>query len=116
VVPIAIAAMPHILRKEKTVMSKLVIMGTIEVAPGKRDRFLPLLMAHRARSLKDEPGTLQFEVVLPREDDSRVLLYEVYQDDAAFELHRNSPSIAQWRQESAGLGVKVIATRCTPVE
>ncbi len=29
-------------------MSKLVIMGTIEVAPGKRDQVLPLLMAHRA--------------------------------------------------------------------
>lgn len=97
-------------------MSKLAIMGTIEVAPENRDRVLPLLMAHRARSLKDEPGTLQFEVALPRDDASRVLLYEVYQDDAAFEMHRNSPSIAQWRQETERMGVKVIATRCTLVE
>ena len=58
-------------------MSKLVIMGTIEVAPAKREQVLPLLMAHRARCLKDEPGTLQFEVVLPCEDDSRILIYEV---------------------------------------
>jgi len=66
-------------------MSKLVIMGTVEVAPGTRDRVLPLLMAHKARCLRDEPGTLQFEVVLPRENDSRMLIYEVYQDDAAFD-------------------------------
>ena len=97
-------------------MSKLVVMGTVEFAPGKRDQVLPLLMAHRDRCLKDEPGTLRFEMVLPREDDSKILIHEVYQDDAAFELHRSSPSIAQWRQESAGLGVKVLATRCTPVE
>ncbi|QPF90238.1 putative quinol monooxygenase [Bradyrhizobium commune] len=97
-------------------MSKLAIMGTIEVAAGKRDQVVPLLMAHRARCLKDEPGTLQFEVALPRDDDSRVLLYEVYQDDAAFEMHRNSASIAQRRQETEGMDVKVIATRCTPVE
>jgi len=97
-------------------MSKLVVVGTVEVAPGKRDQVLPLLMAHRDRCLKDEPGTLRFEMVLPREDDSKILIHEVYQDDAAFELHRSSPSIAQWRQESAGLGVKVLATRCTPVE
>jgi len=97
-------------------MSKLVVVGTVEVAPGKRDQVLPLLMAHRDRCLKDEPGTLRFEMVLPREDDSKILIHEVYQDDAAFALHRSSPSIAQWRQESAGLGVKVLATRCTPVE
>jgi (4S)-4-hydroxy-5-phosphonooxypentane-2,3-dione isomerase len=97
-------------------MSKLVIMGTIEVAPGKRDMVLPLLMAHRARCLKDEPGTLQFEVVLPLEDDSRILIYEVYRDDAAFEVHRNEASIRQWREQSAGMVLRVIATRCTPVE
>jgi autoinducer 2-degrading protein len=97
-------------------MSKLVIMGTIEVAPGKRDQVASLLMAHRARCLKDEPGTLQFEVALPHDDDSRTLIYEVYQDDNAFEVHRSGPSIAQWREETAGMIVKVIATRCTPVE
>jgi autoinducer 2-degrading protein len=73
-------------------------------------------MAHRARCLEGEPGTLQFEVVLPRDDQSKMLIYEVYQDDDAFEVHRNGPSIAQWREESAGMVVKVIATRCTPVE
>jgi (4S)-4-hydroxy-5-phosphonooxypentane-2,3-dione isomerase len=97
-------------------MAKLAIMGTIEVAPEKRAHLLPLLMAHKVRSLRDEPGTLQFEIVIPRDDESRILLYEVYRDDAAFELHRNAPSIARWREEAAEMGVKVIATRCTPVE
>ena len=67
-------------------------MGTIEVAPGKRDQVASLLMVHRVRCLKDEPGTLQFEVVLPRDDRSKILIYEVYQDDGAFEVHRNGPS------------------------
>ena len=49
-------------------MSKLAIIGTIEVARGVREQFLPLLMAHRIRSLKDEPGTLQFEVLLPNDN------------------------------------------------
>ena len=97
-------------------MSKLVIMGAVEVAPERRDQVLPLLMAHRARCLKDEPGTLRFEVVLPRDDDSRILIYEVYHDDDAFEAHRNAPSRAQWLEETTGMDVKVIATKCTPVE
>jgi len=55
--------------------------------PGRREEFLPLLMAHTSRCLKDELGTAQFEVLVPREDNSKLLLYEVYQDDAAFEKH-----------------------------
>ena len=97
-------------------MSKLAIIGTVEVAPGRRDELLPLLMAHRARCLKHEPGTLQFEVMAPREDDSRVLLFEVYRDDAAFELHRNEQSRAQFRKESAGMVEKILVTRCALAE
>ena len=97
-------------------MPKLAIVATIEVAPGRRDEFLPLLMAHRARCLKDEPGTLQFDPLVPRDDDTKVLLYEVYQDDAAFDVHRNGPSLARWREETAGMIVKFSVTRCTLVE
>jgi len=93
-------------------MSKLAIIGTIDVAPGRRDRLLSLLMAHRGRCLKDEPGTLQFEVLVPHDDDTKLLLYEVYRDDAAFDVHRNGPSIAQWREESAGMVEKLHVTRC----
>jgi (4S)-4-hydroxy-5-phosphonooxypentane-2,3-dione isomerase len=58
-------------------MPKFATVGTIEVAVGRRDQLLPLLVAHKARRLKDEPGTLQFEILLPKDDDTKVLLYEV---------------------------------------
>jgi len=95
---------------------KLAIIGTLEVAPGRKDEVLPLLMAHRARCLKDEPGTLQFEVLVPREDDTKVLLYEVYRDDAAFDVHWNGTSVARLREEAAGMIVKVYGTRCALAE
>jgi quinol monooxygenase YgiN len=97
-------------------MPKLAIVATIEVAPGWRDQLVPLLVAHRARSLKDEPGTLQFDVLTPREDASKILIYEVYQDDAAFDLHFKGPSITRLREDAAGMMVGITATRCTPVE
>jgi quinol monooxygenase YgiN len=62
-------------------MSKFANVVTIEVAPGRRDQVVTLLLAHKAR-LKDEPGTLQFEVLLPKDDDTKVLSYEVYRDAA----------------------------------
>jgi quinol monooxygenase YgiN len=90
-------------------VSKLAVIGTIEVASGRRDQLFHLLVAHRARCLKDEPGiVLQFDILVPLEDDTKVLIYEVYRDDAAFDAHRTGPAIAQWRKESAGMIVKVV--------
>jgi quinol monooxygenase YgiN len=93
-------------------MAKLAIIATIEVAPGRRAEFVPVLMAHKQRSLKEEPGTLQFEVLLPHDDETKVLLYELYRDAAAFEEHRNAASIARFREEASGMFGKILGTRC----
>jgi|SRR5581483_291568 quinol monooxygenase YgiN len=95
---------------------KLVIVGTVEIAAGRRDQLLPLLMAHKARCLKNEPGTLQFEIMVPHEDDTKLHLFEVYQNAAAFETHHNGPSVAQFRAEAAGIDRKISLTRCALVE
>ena len=57
-------------------MPKFANVVTIEVVPGRRDQVVALLAAHKAR-LKSEPGTLQSEVLLPKDD----------RDAAAFEAH-----------------------------
>jgi len=97
-------------------MPKFALIGTIEVAPGRTEEFVSLLMAHRARCLQDEPGTLQFEVLLPREDTTKVMLYEVYRDEAAFDTHWNGPSLARLREEATGMIAKVSGTRCALAE
>jgi (4S)-4-hydroxy-5-phosphonooxypentane-2,3-dione isomerase len=97
-------------------VSKLAIIGTIEVTPGHREQVLYLLMAHRARCLEDEPGTLQFVVLVPNEDNTRILLYELYQDAAAFEAHWNGPSTARIREEAGSMIVKIYGTKCALFE
>jgi (4S)-4-hydroxy-5-phosphonooxypentane-2,3-dione isomerase len=97
-------------------MPNVAIVAKMEVAPGRRDKLLPVLMAHKARCLKDEPGTLHFDVLAPREDDTKVLTYEVYRDDAAFDAHLNGPSLARFRKEDEGMVVKFHVIRCALVE
>ena len=84
-------------------MTKLAIIGTIETVPGKRREVLTALQAHRARSLAEESGTVTFDILVPRDSDTRVLLYEVYEDDGALEVHRTGASLARWREETAGM-------------
>jgi len=97
-------------------MPKFATVGTIEVALGRKDQLLALLAAHRARCLKDEPGTVQFEILLPKDDDTKVLLYEVYRDDAAFEAHRKGASFTRWREETTEMIVKLYGTRCVVLD
>ena len=96
-------------------MSKFANVVTIDVMPGRRDQVLAQLLAHKAR-LKDEPGTLQFEVLLPNNDDTKIRVYEMYRDAPAFEVHLNGPSLAQWKEDTAGMVVKLQGVRCAVVD
>jgi autoinducer 2-degrading protein len=88
-------------------------VATFDIVPGRMDEFLPLLGAHRDRCLKDEPGTVRFDVLRPRNDEHQVMLYEVYTDDAAFQVHWNGPHVARMRAETAGMVAKLSGIRCT---
>jgi (4S)-4-hydroxy-5-phosphonooxypentane-2,3-dione isomerase len=97
-------------------MTKLALIGTIEIAPGKKEELLAQLLAHKARCRKDEPGTLQMDVLALRDDDARLHVYEVYRDDAAFEEHHRGPSLAQFKASTAGMIGAFHITKCAVVE
>jgi quinol monooxygenase YgiN len=97
-------------------MAKLANIVVIAVRPGNSDGVLATLLAHKERSLKDEPGTVQFEVLKPLDDESRLMTYEVYEDEAAFELHRGAASLAQFLRETKDIVAGLSATRCALIE
>ena len=94
-------------------MSKFAIVATFEIAPGRIDDVLPLLLAHRERCLTSEPGTLRFDVLRPRTEENRLMLYELYEDDAAFQVHWEGASLARFRTEAAGMIDKISGIRCS---
>ena len=97
-------------------MSKLAIVATIETVAGKRDQYLRFLKAHGKRCLSTEPGTLQFEILVPHEVADTIMLYEVYASPEAFQAHLNGASIQQMRQETARLRVSLKGVRCDLVD
>jgi len=52
-----------------------------------RDRFLSLVRENAAASLRDEKGCRRFDVCVARDGAARVFLYEIYDDEAAFDAH-----------------------------
>jgi len=59
---------------------------------------------------------LQFEVLLPKDDNTKVLSFEMYRDAAAFEAHLSGSSLAQLREELSGIVTKLHGVRCAIVD
>ena len=93
-------------------MSKLTIVATMELKPGTRSEVLAAMKAHRERCLRDEPGTLQFDVLVPEKEDDKIMIYEVYRDAEAFKLHWDGASMKTVRTEIGDRMVKMTGVRC----
>ena len=97
-------------------MAKLALVATIKTVPGKREEYLKHLLAHSKRYLATEPGTLKFEIMVPRDQADTVMLYEVYASPEAFETHWNGPAKKEANRDFEGLRVSASAVRCNLVE
>ena len=84
-------------------MSKICLVVDFTVKAGTKAQFLDIIRAHASKTLENEEGCLQFEVCDPVEGGNRVFLYEMYADDAAFEVHKASPTLARTRERYADI-------------
>lgn len=94
-------------------MGKFAVVATYKIATEQIEVFLPLLRAHRERCLREEPGTLRFDILQPREN---LMLYEVYEDEAAFQAHRNGPLVARFQTEAAAVERQLSFVGCSLLE
>lgn len=82
-------------------MAKVALIVEFHLKPGAHAAFDAIIRDHAAGTLADEPGCERFEVLQPKGKDgpdlSRVLLCEVYADDAAFQAHTQNPRLARTR-------------------
>jgi autoinducer 2-degrading protein len=79
-------------------MSKVALVPTFEIKPGKMDEFMKIILEQAKNSLEKEPGCLHFDVLRRPEDPDKVLLYEIYTDEAAVKAHREYPHYIEFRK------------------
>ncbi|MEM9473815.1 MAG: putative quinol monooxygenase [Pseudomonadota bacterium] len=80
-----------------------VLVVEVVVKPGALEDFMPLMETNARASLADEVGCHQFDVVVQRDDPHRILLYEVYDDEAAFQTHKEMPHYKAFDMAAAPL-------------
>ena len=84
-------------------MSPFVIVVEFRIKPGEMAAFRKLMDENARASVRDEPGCRRFDVLLNRKDAERILLYEIYDDRAAFDAHLTTPHFATFNAASAPL-------------
>jgi quinol monooxygenase YgiN len=85
----------------------------LEIAAEKFDEFLEIVRAHGEFSEKTEPGCLSFQVMVPKEEQNKVILVEVYQDDTSLEAHWNSDHMAKYLEKLENMIVDRKRYLCT---
>jgi quinol monooxygenase YgiN len=71
---------------------QLVLLVEFLVRPGFTERFGELVLANARASIEREDGCRCFDVLMVQPKDTRrFVLYEIYDDEAAFDLHLRSP-------------------------
>jgi len=82
-------------------MAKIALVVEFQLKPDTHAAFVAIMRTHADGTLGEEPGCERFEVLQPRgkngPDLSRVLLMEVYADEAALAAHQANPRLAATR-------------------
>jgi len=79
---------------------------------GARLQFRRLIDTNADASVRGEPGCVQFDVLEREGDGDRVLLYEAYSDEAAFDAHRQTEHFRTFASQSDVLCLEKSVTRC----
>jgi quinol monooxygenase YgiN len=79
-----------------------VLVVNIRIKPESVDAFMKQLKENAAAARK-EPGCRQFDVLVDPKDRTQVMLYEVYDDEKAFEAHQQTPHFKKYVAEAVPL-------------
>ncbi len=79
-----------------------VLVVNIRIKPGNVDRWMTMALEN-ARHARKEPGCRQFEVMVDPKDRSKVMLFEIYDDEKAFEAHQQTPHFKRYLAEAVPL-------------
>ncbi|WP_119270158.1 putative quinol monooxygenase [Taklimakanibacter deserti] len=87
-------------------MTGYVILVDFLLKPGSKAEFRRAIDVNARASCATERGCSRFDVVEPQGEPDRILLYEIYDDRAAFEEHLKTPHLAAFEAASNHLVTK----------
>jgi autoinducer 2-degrading protein len=79
-----------------------IVLVHVHVKPDDVDAFKEATTENARNSLQ-EPGVARFDVIQQQDDQTRFILIEVYRNEGASAMHKETPHYARWRQAVEGM-------------
>ena len=67
------------------------------------DAFLIIMMKNASVSLASEVGCHQFDIAQDQQNPTKIFLYELYDDAAAFEMHKKASHYLEFNDAISGM-------------
>jgi quinol monooxygenase YgiN len=80
----------------------LVLQVSIQIKPENVDAFMQKVIEN-GKAARAEPGCRQFDVLVDPDDRTKVMLYEIYDDQKAFEAHQAGAAFRKYLAEAVPL-------------
>jgi autoinducer 2-degrading protein len=93
-------------------MTSFVVWVDFRLKPGARDSFRKLIDANAVASVRNEAGCRRFDVTEARGEPDRIVLYEIYDSEAAFDEHCRTVHFDDFNTQSAPLVDAKLVTIC----
>ena len=74
-----------------------VVVVFLEAEPGREAELRAALRMHAASGIEKEPGCRRYDISVDPLEGASFLLYQVYEDEAAYLAHRELPHYADFR-------------------
>ena len=81
-------------------MGAFVLVVTLRIKPENVDRFMAAVKENGKAARETEPGCQGFDILVDPQDPTRVMLYETYADEAAFEAHQQTPHFKKYLEQA----------------
>src|SRR5713226_9526545 len=86
----------------------------LDIVPAEREKFLAAIKENGAATVK-EPGCRQFDILVLASNPNHVFLYEVYDNEAALQAHRNTDHFKKYAATTANMVAKREVRAMSPV-
>ena len=94
----------------------VVRMAYIEVKPELRDAFIANVTQGMRTSVQIEPGVLALYCVADKENPERLIFFEIYASEDAYQAHRATPHFKKYIETTKDMSVSKSLLETMPVE
>ena len=94
-------------------MSKVVVTVRVTVKPSDREAFRAAAVENANGANNNEPGCQLFSVAQSKDDENVFFIYEIYDNEAALEAHREMPHYKSAIPKIRALDTKSEVTVCS---